>query len=45
MEQKPFDVVLLDLRMPGRDSLSLLRTIEQKWRPVARRSSGEEWAR
>ncbi len=31
MEQDPFDVVLLDLRMPGQDGLSVLRTIKQKW--------------
>lgn len=31
MEQSPFDVVLLDLRMPGQDGLSVLRTIKQKW--------------
>jgi DNA-binding NtrC family response regulator len=31
MEQKPFDVVLLDMRMPGQDGLSVLRTIKQKW--------------
>jgi DNA-binding NtrC family response regulator len=31
MEQSPFDVVLLDVRMPGRDGLSVLRTIKQKW--------------
>ncbi len=31
MEQNPFDVVLLDLRMPGRDGMSVLRTIKQKW--------------
>jgi two-component system response regulator HydG len=31
MEQNPFDVVLLDLRMPGEDGLSVLRTIKQKW--------------
>src|SRR5450631_4136547 len=31
MEQKPFDVVLLDLRMPGKDGLTVLRTIKQKW--------------
>ena len=31
MEQNPYDVVLLDMRMPGRDGLSVLRTIKQKW--------------
>ena len=31
MERYPFDVVLLDLRMPGLDGLSVLRTIKQKW--------------
>ena len=31
MERNPFDVVLLDLRMPGRDGMSVLRTIKQKW--------------
>ena len=31
MEQKPFDVVLLDMRMPGQDGLTVLRTIKQKW--------------
>ncbi len=31
MEQNTFDVVLLDLRMPGQDGLSVLRTIKQKW--------------
>jgi DNA-binding NtrC family response regulator len=31
MEQSPFDVVLLDMRMPGRDGMSVLRTIKQKW--------------
>ena len=31
MEQRPFDVVLLDMRMPGQDGLSVLRTIKQKW--------------
>lgn len=31
MEQNPFDVVLLDIRMPGQDGLSMLRTIKQKW--------------
>jgi two-component system response regulator AtoC len=31
MEQYPCDIVLLDMRMPGRDGLSVLRTIKQKW--------------
>ena len=31
MEQHPFDVVLLDLRMPGLDGMSVLQTIKQKW--------------
>ncbi len=31
MERDPFDVVLLDIRMPGRDGLSVLRAIKQKW--------------
>lgn len=31
MESQPFDVVLLDLRMPGQDGLSLLRIIKQRW--------------
>ena len=31
MEQNPVDVVLLDMRMPGMDGLTVLRTIKQKW--------------
>jgi DNA-binding NtrC family response regulator len=31
MEQSPVDVVLLDMRMPGLDGLTVLRTIKQKW--------------
>jgi DNA-binding NtrC family response regulator len=31
MEQHPFDVVLLDLRMPGLDGMSVLKTIKAKW--------------
>jgi DNA-binding NtrC family response regulator len=31
MEQRPFDVVLLDLRMPGADGLAVLEEIKQKW--------------
>jgi len=31
MEQQSFDVVLLDLRMPGLDGMDVLRTIKQRW--------------
>lgn len=31
MEQHPFDVVLLDLRMPGLDGMDVLKTIKQRW--------------
>jgi len=31
MSQQPFDVVLLDLRMPGMDGMTVLKTIKQKW--------------
>lgn len=31
MERQPFDVVLLDLRMPGLDGMSILQTIKEKW--------------
>lgn len=31
MEQHPFDVVLLDLRMPGLDGMSVLKTIKERW--------------
>ena len=31
MEQRPADIVLLDLRMPGMDGMSVLRVIKQKW--------------
>ena len=31
MERHPFDVILLDLRMPGMDGMSVLRTIKQRW--------------
>jgi len=31
MAEQPFDVVLLDLRMPGMDGLTVLRTIKQNW--------------
>ncbi len=31
MEQHPFDVVLLDLRMPGLDGMNVLKTIKERW--------------
>jgi DNA-binding NtrC family response regulator len=31
MEQSPFDVVLLDLRMPDLDGMEVLKTIKQRW--------------
>lgn len=31
MEQRPADVVLLDLRMPGMDGMAVLKAIKQKW--------------
>ena len=31
MEERPFDVVLLDLRMPGMDGISVLKAIKEKW--------------
>jgi DNA-binding NtrC family response regulator len=31
LAQKCFDVVLLDLRMPGMDGMSVLKTIKQEW--------------
>lgn len=31
MEQHPFDVVLLDLRMPGAQGLEVLQTIKRRW--------------
>jgi len=31
MEQRPADVVLLDLRMPGMDGMAVLKTIKEKW--------------
>lgn len=31
MEQQPFDVILLDIRMPGVDGMSVLKAIKEKW--------------
>jgi two-component system response regulator AtoC len=31
MEERPFDVVLLDLRMPGAHGLDVLKTIKERW--------------
>ena len=31
MEQRQADVVLLDLRMPGMDGMSVLKALKQKW--------------
>ena len=31
MEERPFDVVLLDLRMPGLDGMDVLKTIKGRW--------------
>jgi DNA-binding NtrC family response regulator len=31
MEQRAFDVVILDLRMPGMDGMTVLKTIKEKW--------------
>lgn len=31
MERKPFDVVLLDLRMPGMDGMTVLKSIRRDW--------------
>ena len=35
MEQRPADVVLLDLRMPGMDGMTVLKTIKDRWPETA----------
>jgi DNA-binding NtrC family response regulator len=31
MEAQPYDIVLLDLRMPGMDGMSVLKTMKRRW--------------
>ena len=31
MERRPFDVILLDLRMPGLQGMEVLKTMKQRW--------------
>lgn len=31
MEKRPYDVVLLDVRMPGMDGMAVLKAIKEKW--------------
>ena len=31
MEARPYDIVLLDLRMPGMDGMTVLETIKRRW--------------
>ncbi len=31
MEERPYDIVLLDLRMPGMDGMSALKTMKRRW--------------
>jgi DNA-binding NtrC family response regulator len=31
LESEPFDIVLLDLRMPGIDGMSVLKTVKARW--------------
>lgn len=31
LERHPFDVILLDLRMPGMDGMTVLKTIKERW--------------
>ena len=34
MERQPFDVVLLDLRLPGMDGIAVLKVIKERWPEV-----------
>lgn len=34
MERRPFDIVVLDLRMPGMDGIAVLKSIKERWPEV-----------
>jgi CheY-like chemotaxis protein len=44
MEQHPFDVVLLDLRMPGLDGMDVLKTIKERWPEANEAMTQKRWA-